>query len=223
MKRITSSIIAGTALVAVGLTTTLPAFAGSALDTAVFRAVSNKKETKKVKTYNGHEFNIKPVSVSRLSGGRGYKVKGQLSHHLSFRTDDQYYYTVEIRPDGTIVKFDEKIDRGGLTTMILKLPVGEFVNLKTNGRVPPAVTNTVIEEAGRWLGGRLDGKWEGAARKVVLQIGMQVAETYDITTKLKHPAKVIDGKMVKAKTGSTSKPIRHTGKLIQERSIRILE
>lgn len=221
MKHIASTIIAGTALVAVGLTTTMPAFAGSALDTAVFRAVSDKKETKKVKTYNGHEFNIKPVSVARLAGGRGFQIKGQLSHHLSWRKDDQYHYTVEIKPDGTITKFDEKIDRGGLTTMILKLPVGEYVNLKTNGKVPPQVTNKVIEESGRWLGSKLDGNWEGAARKVVLQVGVQVAETYDITAKLKHPGKTVDGKASGVFTGSIGKPKLPFGKQIQERQLRI--
>ena len=34
----------------------------------------------------------------------------------------------------------------------------------------------VIEEAGRYLGRKLDGKWEGSARKTVLAIGAQVVQ-----------------------------------------------
>ena len=178
MKRCALTLAA--ASLAIGASSSIPAHAGGTLDNAVYKAVKEGKETKKVKTYNGHEFNIKPVTVTPKSGLSGFVVKGQLSHHLSLRSDDQFYYTVEIDRSGTILKFDEKIDRGGLTKMVLKLPVGELVQSYSGNKVPSAVAEKGIEKAGRWLGGKLDGKWEGAARKVVIQIGMQVAKSYNL-------------------------------------------
>lgn len=179
MKRIALSAIAVSfvATVAAG-----PAMAGTSLDNAVYKAVTQGQETKKVKTYDGHHFNIKPVKATRLGSG-GFSVTGQLSHHLRLRTDDQYYYTIEIDRAGTILKIDEKIDRGGLTTMLLKLPVGEIVQTYSGNKIPAPVANKGIEEAGRWLGKKLDGSWEGAARKVVVQIGMQVSQTHSLTPK----------------------------------------
>ena len=128
---------------AIGASSSIPAHAGGTLDNAVYKAVKEGKETKKVKTYNGHEFNIKPVTVTPKSGLSGFVVKGQLSHHLSFRSDDQFYYTVEIDRSGTILKFDEKIDRGGLTKMVLKLPVGELVPVRIDGAMVYDLTGVV--------------------------------------------------------------------------------
>jgi hypothetical protein len=203
MKRLTLTIIA-TSIVA-GASFAAPAYANSKLENAVLAAVEQGKETKKVKTYNGHEFNIKPVKATRIGGGGGFTVSGQLSHHLTWRSDDQYHYTIQIDRAGTILKFDEKIDRGGLTSMLLKLPVGELVENYSGKNVPAPIAEKGIEEAGRWLGSKLDGKWEGAARKVVIQIGMQVAKSYSLTPKAAAAAEAKSGKVVmKSKVGSTS-------------------
>lgn len=188
MNRIASIIVASSFVAGFAA---MPAFANSALDKAVERAVVQKKETKKVNTYNGHEFNIKPVSVVPL-GVAGFEIKGQLSHHLRFRKDDQFYYTVRIDRTGTIQKFDEKIDKGGLTSMLLDLKAGEIVSKLTGGAVPSSIAEKGIEKAGRWLGGKLDGSWEGAARKVVIRIGLQVAHTYNLEPVLA-PSRVTTG------------------------------
>ena len=150
-----------------------PAHAGK-LEDAVYKAVVRGKQTKKVKASGGHEFNIKAVKVTRTS--LGYVVKGQLSHHLRWRSDDQYYYTIQIDRNGTIIDLNEKVNRGGLTTMILKLPVGELVTAKSKGAVPKDVANLAIKKSGRWLGSKIDGNWVKSARQIVVMVGLQVAQ-----------------------------------------------
>ena len=56
-------------------------FAQNNLETAV-KAALNGPEVKKIKVFE-HEFNVKPIEVVNLGGGKTY-VKGQISHHLSF-------------------------------------------------------------------------------------------------------------------------------------------
>lgn len=152
----------------------LPAAAAVPLETAVYKAVVLKQESKKVKGPKGHEFNIKPVNVSR--SGTGFVVSGQLSHHLTLRTDDQYYYTIAVSPAGTITRIEERINRGGLTSMALDLHVGDLVEHGTG--IDSETANKVIGRAGRFLGRKLDGSWEGDARRIVILIGAQVAKHY---------------------------------------------
>ncbi|MEM6693137.1 MAG: hypothetical protein AAF626_00545 [Pseudomonadota bacterium] len=149
-----------------------PAYAGK-VENAVYKAVVESKQTKKVKV-SGHEFNIKPVKVIRTAFG--YTVNGQLSHHLGWRKDDQYYFTIHIDRNGTIIDLQEKINRGGLTSMVVKLPVGAFISAKTKGKVDKNTAKAVIKASGHWLGRQIDGKWEKSARKIVVMIGLQVAQ-----------------------------------------------
>ena len=74
-------------------------FAQSNLETAV-NAALNGPEVKKIKVFE-HEFNVKPIEVVNLGGGKTY-VKGQISHHLSFRPDDQFYYEFTVK-DGEVI------------------------------------------------------------------------------------------------------------------------
>ncbi len=177
--RTLSAILVAASLVSGGATT--HANAGSKLENAVYKAVVKQKSTKRVRASRGHEFNIKKVSVSRTP--TGYLAKGQLSHHLSFRKDDQYYYTIEINRSGVITRFDEKINRGGFTTTLLKLPVGELIKAKSKGKVDAKTSKAGIEAAGRWLGSKLDGNWEAAARKIVVVVGLQVAKSRRLGTR----------------------------------------
>jgi len=188
-----------------------PALANAKLDRAVEKAVVEKKQTKKVKAYDDHEFNIKAVTVIPIGARRGFYVNGQLSHHLRFRKDDQYYYKITIDRAGNILNIDETINRGGLTRMVLKLPVGEAVQKYSKGIIPAGVTEKIILKAGTWLGRKLDGSWEGAARKIVIQIGMQVASRYQLT-----PAAVAAANLAPANLApATKKPI--TSRIIDHR------
>ncbi|MEJ9127221.1 methyltransferase, partial [Bacillus cereus] len=73
-------------------------FSQSNLETAV-KAALYGPEVKKIKVFE-HEFNVKPIEVVDLGGGKKY-VKGQISHHLSFRPDDQLYYDFTVK-DGEV-------------------------------------------------------------------------------------------------------------------------
>ncbi|SHL23904.1 hypothetical protein SAMN04487918_1011834 [Bacillus sp. bc15] len=72
-------------------------FAQNNLETAV-QAALNGPEVKKIKVFE-HEFNVKEIEVVNLGAGKKY-VKGQISHHLSFRPDDQFYYEFTVQ-DGS--------------------------------------------------------------------------------------------------------------------------
>ncbi|MGY4556897.1 hypothetical protein ACVW18_003203 [Bacillus thuringiensis] len=56
------------------------------------------QKSKKIKVFE-HEFNVKEIEVVNLGAGKKY-VKGQISHHLSFRPDDQFYYEFTVQ-DGS--------------------------------------------------------------------------------------------------------------------------
>lgn len=169
------------AAIAFPVITATPALAGK-VENAVYKAVVDQKQTKKVKAY-GHHFNIKPVKVTR--NGTGYIVEGRLSHHLSYRKDDQYRYTVKVNYRGDIIEMEEKINRGGLTSVLAKIPIGEILKKKSetakDAPVDSKTINSAIKKAGRWIGRKYDGKWEVAARKVVVVIGAQVAKSRGYT------------------------------------------
>ncbi|MFP3360336.1 methyltransferase, partial [Planococcus sp. SIMBA_143] len=74
-------------------------FAQNNLETAV-NAALNGPEVKKIKVFE-HEFNVKEIEVVNLGAGKKY-VQGQISHHLSFRPDDQFYYEFTVQ-DGKVV------------------------------------------------------------------------------------------------------------------------
>ena len=71
-------------------------------------AAFGSKEIKKLKI-KGHEFNVKPVSTT--NNGGTVTVKGQISHHLTLRDDDQVYYSFTVRADGTVESFDVNIEK----------------------------------------------------------------------------------------------------------------
>ncbi len=118
-------------------------------------------EAKKLKVA-GHEFNVKKAQVVRSRGG--VIVRGQISHHLTLRPDDQLYYTIHKR-GGAVVSVDMKIDRGGLSSYVGKL-VGHFTKLPIAGDSAEAVL--------RRLGGMIDGRWESAAELIVAAVALGV-------------------------------------------------
>lgn len=150
------------------------------LEDAVYKAVVLEKQTKKVKASGGHHFNIKPVKAVRTA--EGYLVKGQLSHHLSYRKDDQYFYTMRVSRTGTIIDLKEKVNRGGITSVLKQLPVGDLIKAKTKSKVKvdKKTSKEAIVAAGKWLGRHIDGKWELSARKVAVTVGLQVAQYYNL-------------------------------------------
>lgn len=141
---------------------------------AVKKAVFDGRTSKKVKTENGHEFNIKPPKVRRISGGR-WEVKGELSHHLRLRKDDTYYYNLELSADGKLTRYRESIRRGGVGLICSPIPIHVIVETLSRDKLTTKKISDFIQTPNRKVGQWLNGKWEGAARKIALRIGAQVA------------------------------------------------
>ncbi|GLC90255.1 methyltransferase [Lysinibacillus piscis] len=113
----------------------------------------------------GHEFNVKPVVISRKDNL--ISVNGEISHHLSWRPDDQLYYRIE-KENGEIKKVEIKIERGGWTS--LSAPF--LAALAQKNDIP--LTLETIQEIGQKLGSFIDGRWEYAAESIVSTIALHV-------------------------------------------------
>jgi hypothetical protein len=133
------------------------------LDKAVQAALLGY-EIKKLKVFD-HEFNVKPAYISKL--GNQTIVNGQISHHLSFRLDDQVYYRF-VKEDGVIKNLEIKIDRGGWTK--ITAPIGAIIAQYFG--VP--ITPDLLSQIGQQLGALTDGKWEYASEAIVAAIGLYV-------------------------------------------------
>lgn len=133
------------------------------LDKAVQAALLGP-EIKKLKVFD-HEFNVKPAYISKL--GNQTIVNGQISHHLSFRLDDQVYYRF-VKEDGIIKNLEIKIDRGGWTK--ITAPIGAIIAQYFG--VP--ITPDLLSQIGQQLGALTDGKWEYASEAIVAAIGLYV-------------------------------------------------
>ncbi|HDR8450050.1 TPA: methyltransferase [Bacillus cereus] len=133
------------------------------LDKAVQAALLGP-EIKKLKVFD-HEFNVKPAYISKL--GNQTVVNGQISHHLSFRLDDQVYYRF-VKEDGVIKNLEIKIDRGGWTK--ITAPIGAIIAQYFG--VP--ITPDLLLQIGQQLGALTDGKWEYASEAIVAAIGLYV-------------------------------------------------
>jgi hypothetical protein len=168
----------------------------SSIDKIVNSAL-NGPEIKKAKL-SKHEFNIKKVKISDYVDGV-IKIEGQLSHHLSFRDDDQFYYTFEKR-DGKITKAEFKIDRGGLAPYAGKL-----------AKELPVVglLQEEIESFTRRLGRKLDGSWEDEAESIAYQIALRVdpESKKDLVVMLRKGIKVQTVKSTTAGTVVTRRPM----------------
>jgi hypothetical protein len=135
------------------------------LDKAVQAALLGIPEIKKLKVFD-HEFNVKPAYISKL--GNQTIVNGQISHHLSFRLDDQVYYRF-VKEDGVIKNLEIKnIDRGGWTK--ITAPIGAIIAQYFG--VP--ITPDLLSQIGQQLGALTDGKWEYASEAIVAAIGLYV-------------------------------------------------
>ena len=133
------------------------------LDKAVQAALLGP-EIKKLKVFD-HEFNVKPAYISKL--GNQTVVNGQISHHLSFRLDDQVYYRF-VKEDGVIKNLEIKIDRGGWTK--ITAPIGAIIAQYFGFPITP----DLLSQIGQQLGALTDGKWEYAAEAIVAAIGLYV-------------------------------------------------
>lgn len=122
-------------------------------------------EAKKVKVFD-HKFNIKPLQITRE--GDSETAYGHISHHLSFRPDDQVYFTIDkIRE--VITRVDIKINRGGWAPIAAPF-VSTLGVYFTGVPIPP----DQIEAIGRQLGEVVDGRWDSVAQYIVGEIAVRL-------------------------------------------------
>lgn len=142
-------------------------FSQSNLETAV-KAALYGPEVKKIKVFE-HEFNVKPIEVVDLGGGKKY-VKGQISHHLSFRPDDQVYYEFTVK-DGEVLGTPQyHIDRGGFTP--IAAPLLSIIAAYNGIPINPNDLNTI----GQQIGKVIDGSWEHAAQSIATVVSLSFSE-----------------------------------------------
>ena len=120
-------------------------------------------EQKKLKIYD-HEFNVKQTEPAK--DGDRLVVNGQISHHLSFRPDDQVYYIITVEK-AAITDIQRKIARGGMRAG-LAAPVVSAFGAYFGVPIPP----DKAEEIGRTLGKMVDGTWEKAVEVIIASIAM---------------------------------------------------
>ena len=129
------------------------------------RAAIYGPEAKELKVA-GHEFNVKKAKLD--SNHEGVTITGQLSHCLSLRKDDQFFYTIK-KINGAVFSIETRIDRGGLAPLVSKVASDDVARLVSK------------------LGQKIDGKWETAAELIVAQIA-KVAPDIDSPASNKRPA-----------------------------------
>ncbi|MBG9523669.1 methyltransferase [Bacillus thuringiensis] len=121
-------------------------------------------EIKKLKVFD-HEFNVKPAYISKKENQT--VVNGQISHHLSYRLDDQVYYRF-VKENGEIKNLEIKIDRGGWTK--ITAPIGAIIAQYFGVPITPGL----LSQIGQQLGTLTEGKWEYALEAIVTAIGLYV-------------------------------------------------
>ncbi|MFI8496049.1 MULTISPECIES: methyltransferase [Peribacillus] len=136
------------------------------LETAISAALYGP-EVKKIKVFE-HEFNVKEIEVVDR-GTEGKDVYGQISHHLSLRPDDQFYYKFT-KKDGKVTGFEFHIDRGGWTPVMA--PLLSIVAAYNGIPVNPNDLNKLGQE----LGALVDGRWEYAAQSIASAVGLSFNE-----------------------------------------------
>ncbi len=146
----------------------------AALRKAVNAALAGP-EAKKLEV-NGHKFNVKKASV--MTVGDMVTVKGQISHHLTLRPDDQMYYTIK-KSNGKVTSVEIKIEAGGVSKY-----VGKLVKHVTNIPFSDSGSEAIL----RRLGGLIDKGWEDASELIVAAIAVKVNDGGPIVRDQRTPA-----------------------------------
>ena len=133
------------------------------LDVAMKAAL--KGPEKKLLKIFGHEFNVKPCQISR--NGQKLIINGQLSHCLTLRPDDQFFYTI-VKENGIVKDLTFKIDRGGAAPFVAPIisAVGTAIL-----KVP--IPADKVEAVGHKLGQALNGGWEEVAQLIASNIALR--------------------------------------------------
>ncbi len=158
-------------------------------------------ELKKFK-YINHEFNIKKATITdRVTGIT--KIEGQISHHLLFRPDEQFYYLIE-KQNGRITKAEFKIERETLSPYAPRL---------TKALHETSLANAELNQVLRKLDERRDASWECEAEFIALALALRVdpLSHHDLVT-LGKKAKRAAAPIIATNSHTTSQKIARTQK-----------
>ena len=120
---------------------------------------------------HGHGFNCKPWKISKSNGT--WSVKGQISHQLRWRKDDQVNYSFKIGKNGKIVPPVISIGRGGIRATVpgpIKNALEEVVDGFTGGNASEIYSS--LEKITK-----SDG-WEKVASSLVARVSLEAAKKY---------------------------------------------
>ncbi|HEX6012960.1 MAG TPA: hypothetical protein VFY87_14405 [Geminicoccaceae bacterium] len=122
-----------------------------------------RPERKKLNIYD-HEFNIKPAEI--IERRENYlRVRGQISHHLSLRKDDQVYYVIEIE-NGVLKPIQADIAHGGLA--VFAGPAASIIGAYYGVPISPALAEKLSRELGRIA----EGSWEQVVNAIIGEIAL---------------------------------------------------
>jgi hypothetical protein len=138
------------------------------LETCVKAAIRGPE--KKFQRVHGHEFHCKPVQSVSLPGG-AKKISGQLSHHLTWRPDDQVYYEFVMR-NGTIVANTMKTKIKHSETLTAIAYAGTIVGTYFGVPIPPQAAEGVLRKIS---GVAIARGWEEAAEIIVSTVALTMA------------------------------------------------
>ena len=147
-----------------------PVMSAPRLNPAAFEAAMKAglygPEKKKIEIYD-HEFNVKPMRCSVVDKAT-ISCQGQISHHLSFRPDDQVYYTI-VKEGNVIKEVTKSVDKGGAAPFIgpIASAIAEAYSIK--GLTPKKATDIFQK-----LGLLLDGRWETSSDFIIANLALRM-------------------------------------------------
>jgi hypothetical protein len=138
---------------------------------AAIQAALKGPEKKKIRIAR-HEFNVKPVTITRrddgsivVDGGNGHHI----SHHVSMSPDDQVYFSVTKKPDGSVEPWEPRIEKWGpWIPELIAVLTKAYTIAKATGvlKADGGVDEAVLKETAT----RLDGTWKGEAKFLIANI-----------------------------------------------------
>jgi len=148
------------------------------------KAVFGKKQVKKLKI-KGHKFNVKPAKFT--SSEKTFIIKGQISHCLKWRDDDQVYYTIKMDMAGRITDLQINVKKSKLQR-VLKAGwkvVKEILRKKaeekwanTSQKLSISAELNAREEAIKLAENKIGkGGWEKAAACIVANVMVRAKPT----------------------------------------------
>lgn len=115
---------------------------------------------------NGHKFHVKKATVTYE--GLVTVVKGQISHVLRLREDDQVNYTIRKR-GGKVISIKVEIDRGGITKYITDFLADNFGLVKYEDDMNDFIRKVAF---------KLTGNWESTAALMLNCIALEAPDKF---------------------------------------------